>query len=109
MARKLRGFIFNQYGSGVEIKITNACLDNFPKTGKQDESVEAWVEKLRPYLDSIPAELIRRTLKSYGAWDVDELSDDEANLRRWLWLAVGNCKEQKARGEARYLWTVMEP
>jgi hypothetical protein len=109
MARRLRGFIFNPIGNSVEIKLTKACLDSFPRTGSQDDAVDEWVEKLRPYLDTIPADVIKAYLKSTGGWEEEELTDPEANLRRYLWLAVGNCLEQKAQGEKNYLWTYMEP
>lgn len=108
MARKLRGFVFNVCDSFVEVKITNECLESFPSYGARDDAVEEWVEKLRPYLDKIPADLVKRCLKATGGWEEDELADHEENLSRWLWLAVMNCREQKAQGEKRYLWTCME-
>ena len=35
----------------------------------------------------------RKYLHGYGAWDDDELSDHEQNLKRLVWLAGGNLRE----------------
>lgn len=41
-------------------------------------------------LDAIDDETMRRELGEYGAWDVDELADREANKARLIWLAAGD-------------------
>ena len=36
---------------------------------------------------------LREYLKEFGAWDQDELKDDNANLGRILWIMAGEIKE----------------
>lgn len=102
MARKLRGFVFNDTGSVIEVKLTRQCIEECAHQGKCDDDVEHWVGLLRPQLDEIAPDHVRACLKGYGAWDAEELADDEQNLRRFLWIAACNAKE------AGTCWTYME-
>lgn len=36
---------------------------------------------------------LRAELSEYGAWSPEELSDNSANLKRILWIACGNIRE----------------
>ena len=75
-------------GSGrVEIKITQAQIDNVCHTGANDAAVAA---ESKP--DINPA-LLKSILREYGAWDDAELSDHAANLGRVFWLACWDCFE----------------
>ena len=47
-------------------------------------------------LDAIGPEKIRAQLEEYGAWDENELADDEQNRQRIVWIAAGNIKEEQA-------------
>jgi hypothetical protein len=40
-------------------------------------------------LDAIGPDKMRDELREYGAWDAEELADDDANRRRVVWLAAG--------------------
>lgn len=66
------------------------CIDDCSAQGSVDDAVEYWVGKLN---FSVNPERARRCLKGYGAWDAEELADNDANVRRILWLACGNFKE----------------
>lgn len=46
-------------------------------------------------LDAIGPDTIRKELREYGAWDADELADDEANRERIAWIAAGNIREDE--------------
>lgn len=39
------------------------------------------------------ADTCRAYLFHYGAWDTDELSDHDANLRRLVWIVAGDIRE----------------
>jgi hypothetical protein len=45
-------------------------------------------------LNKIDPEDIRRELKSTGGWESEELTDNEANRERILWIAAGNIVEE---------------
>ena len=58
--------------------------------GPCDSDVARWLPRVEWLAD---ADTIRRTLKRYGAWDADELADDDANRARILWIACGDIRE----------------
>lgn len=43
----------------------------------------------------IDPSLVRDELKEYGAWSDEELSDDNENLIKAVWIAAGDIKESK--------------
>ena len=70
--------------------------------GACDDDVEAWSSRIDRPSDITPKAL-RAELKEYGAWDAEELADDDANWRRIIWLAACDIKEElasQAKGEA---------
>jgi hypothetical protein len=68
--------------------------------GAQFGDCEPYVTELRrvPYireqLDALDPEMVREELREYGAWDADELADDDFNLTRLLWLACGQASDE---------------
>lgn len=61
------------------------CDDDVKQLAR-DKKIQKMIEKIDP--DSIRAEL-----KEYGAWDSEELADDDDNILRILWIAAVNIKE----------------
>jgi len=59
------------------------------------EKVEVVLQdkKIAAQLDAIGFENIRDELKEYGAWNDDELTDDDANCTRIVCIAGGNIRE----------------
>lgn len=51
------------------------------------------VDEIRAQFETIKPESIRDELKEYGAWDDEELSDDQQNRARILWIACSNIRE----------------
>jgi len=41
-------------------------------------------------------EAIRKDLREFGAWDAEQLANDEENRARLLWGAACQIKEEKA-------------
>lgn len=64
-----------------------------------DDEVAATVRL--PYiaaqLDAMDADDIRAELKECGAWDADELADDEQNRHRLVWIAACDIREALAQ------------
>jgi hypothetical protein len=50
--------------------------------------------------DRINPDFIREELSEYGAWDADELADDQSNRERILWIAAGNIIEENTTQES---------
>lgn len=79
--------LFNRF----EIELPDECVRDCSHQGDCDEDVRHWVDKITL---AVPAKDIRAELKEYGSWDAEELSDDEANKRRIIWIAACNIKEE---------------
>jgi hypothetical protein len=81
-----------------EINMSNEQAESISQGGK--DAMPAVKELLkdptvRKQLDALSPDDIRSELKEYGAWDDDELADDEANKQRILWIAGGNISEDR--------------
>lgn len=72
--------------------------------GDCDSDVEHWAPLVaRP--EDATKEKIREELKECGAWDKDELDNDEVNWQRIVWIAAGNICENEyelARAKNRF-------
>lgn len=79
---------FNRF----EIELPDECVNDCSHQGQCDDDVAYWV----PRITFPDAELIREELKEQGAWDTEELADDEQNKNRILWIAAGNVKDELA-------------
>ena len=66
------------------------CIADCSAGGPVDDAVAYWIDRLQ--FDG-PSWLIRRHLRSYGAWSRRELCDHQANRRRLLWIWACNCRE----------------
>lgn len=63
--------------------------------GQGDQTTN--VERAKHYFALGDAQATAYALKQYGAWDADELSDNDANLGRVLWVMAGQLRDE---GEA---------
>lgn len=86
---------FNRF----EIELTKAQVTSVCTSGSNDAAVEILINvpKVRRQLNKIDPDAIRAELREYGAWDDDELADDDENRRRIIWLAAWNIYDDLAR------------
>ena len=84
----------------LEIEMTLEQAESASHQGRCDDDVASLVEELRGQLDKLDKEKVKESLKEYGAWNEEELSDHEANLQRLVWIASGDMVEE-ARNEQR--------
>ena len=75
-----------------ELTLTPEQIADCSHQGVCNADVEYWASRI-PELLTIPADAIRSCLQGYGAWDSEELQDDEQNRRRLLWIAAGYCMD----------------
>ena len=59
--------------------------------GQCDEDVAALAQELNLSLDP---EKVKAELREYGAWDAEELADEEQNLLRIVWIAASDIVEE---------------
>ena len=79
----------------IELQITKAQAQSCAHPGQCDADVAALRKNktIAKQLDALPPDLVRDSLREYGAWDDEELSDHDANLDRLLWIACCDVAE----------------
>lgn len=80
----------------VELKIPTAVIRSVCNPGPNDAAVADATQhpQIRGQLARLDAGRVRDALREYGAWDLDELQDPVANLRRILWCACWDLYEE---------------
>jgi len=84
------------YFNRFEIQMTKKQAVGASHPGACDDDADALlkVPSIRRQLDKIPASKIADELREYGAWDDEELKDEQANRARIVWIAAGNIREE---------------
>lgn len=82
-------------GNHCELAIDAQDADAILQPGKADDTVRAISEKpyIREQIAKLHADDIRAEVKESGAWDSEELSDDDANVQRLIWIFGCNIAE----------------
>lgn len=88
--------------ASLELKLPGGCWRQCSSPGSADDCVAYWMARpdIRKQLDSIDFEDSCRILYGYGAWEVEELMDFEANKQRLLWLACGDIRDNPGNQNA---------
>ncbi len=88
---------FNRFELNLPIAVVLSCS----QPGKDaSEDVKAALRRYPSLLADIrdlDPFLVREELAEYGAWDEDELADDEKNAERLVWLAACELKDELFR------------
>ncbi len=86
---------------GLELELTAEQARTGYHQGQCADDAESLMPELKPQLDKIDPEVLRKELREYGAWDEKELSDHKENLLRYVWLACGDVTEQIFEAESK--------
>lgn len=80
---------------GLEIVMTREQAESASHQGSCDADVAFLVKvpAIATQLDAFSPDEIRDALREYGAWDADELADEEQNRHRVVWSAANYIKE----------------
>lgn len=85
----MRTAYFNRFTLDIPGEAIPVCSHQ----GDCDDDVAHWASKItRP--SEITPELLAVELKEYGAWDTEELADDDQNWQRLIWIACCDLKEE---------------
>ena len=76
----------------IETAIPEDAIADCSASGRNDEAVDYWASKIERPERATP-ELLAACLKEYGAWDKEELEDDEQNWKRWVWIACHDLRD----------------
>jgi len=84
---------------GLEISMAREQAESASHQGSCDADVAILVKNpaIAAQLDAFAPDEIRAALKEYGAWDAEELADDEQNRHRAVWSAANDIKENLPR------------
>jgi hypothetical protein len=86
---------------GLGLNMTKRDAFSASHSGQCDSDVAALVKKpaIAQQLDAMSPDDIRDGLKESGAWDTEELKDDQQNRRRAVWLAACDIRENWSKNE----------
>lgn len=84
---------FNRFELNLPLAIVVACSQPGQNASSDVEQALRNI-KLLHQLDQMDMEDIREELAEYGAWDEEQLADDEENLRRLVWVAAGQLRDE---------------
>ena len=87
------------YFDRLSIEMPDDAVSDCSHQGRCDDDVAHWVRSGQIKFNGTP-ENSRRELAEYGAWDDEELADDDQNLHRILWIAAGNIQEEERSHKA---------
>jgi hypothetical protein len=81
------------YFNRFTLDLPDAAVPDCSHQGACDEDVAYWSARIqRPGI--ITPALLAAELKEYGAWDDEQLADDDDNWQRLIWIAAGNIREE---------------
>lgn len=86
---------WNESMGRIELQISREDAESASHPGPCDADVARLrnVPYIRKQLDRLPSAVVVECLREYGAWDADELADNDANLDRLLWIACCDISE----------------
>lgn len=87
---------YTVYFDRGELTLPLQCVRDCSRPGPADDAVAYWVDRVS--FDGIDADGIRAELAECGAWDDDELADDDENRARFLWVAAGRAADELREG-----------
>ena len=87
---------------GVFIELTIDQVESGSHQGQCDDDIAELLKApaIAEQLDKIGPDALRLAMKEVGAWDADELANDDDNRSRALWQACCNAKEDMRDSEA---------
>ena len=79
-------------GNYVELNILKRDAEVGYHQGQCDKDIERLLQEpyIKKQFDRINPQKIVNELREYGAWDEEELKDEQANRARLLWLFCGD-------------------
>lgn len=80
---------------GFSIVMTKVQAQSASHQGQCDNDVMALSKdkKIARQIAKINLVLIAAELKEWGAWDSEQLADNDQNVQRLLWIIAGNINE----------------
>lgn len=82
---------FNRFSLDLPDEAVSSCYHS----GACDEDFNYYSNLINRPVEITP-EKLKSELKEYGAWDENELENDEDNWKRIIWLAAGNIQEEES-------------
>lgn len=76
----------------IELAISPEDAAKGSHSGRCDDDIAALraVPYIAEQLAALPPDVVKKSLREWGAWNDDDMADHDANLSRLLWLACGD-------------------
>ena len=90
------GFLWTNGSGNIELQFTQEQAESVPLSGAADAAIDDLMldEEIIAQVRELSVEDVREELREYGAWDEEELSDHTSNVRRLIWLAAYQVREE---------------
>lgn len=85
---------FNRFELNLPIAVVLSCSQPGKDASEDVKDALRRYPSLLADIRDLDQFLVREELAEYGAWDEDELADDEKNAERLVWLAACDLKEE---------------
>ena len=79
-----------------ELRLSGQCVLDCSHSGQCDDDVAYWTPFVLAQIErddfhnKPTVDKVRHELNEMGAWNDDQLSDDDENWERLIWIAAGN-------------------
>lgn len=74
----------------VEVVVPGQAILDLSASGPVDDAAEYWAQEGRTWgWEDVDPQDVASELAEYGAWDEEDLKDEDANRERFLWTAAG--------------------
>lgn len=96
------GIWWSSSSGDIEIQLTKDQAESASVGGVDNESAIDDLltnPEISSQFDDISDDALKSELEGYGAWDDEELSDREMNIKRVLWLAAGDISDGLVEGD----------
>jgi len=90
------GIWWSSSSGRIEIQLTKDQAESASVGGVDNESAIDELltnPEISSQFDDISDDILKSELEEYGAWDDEELSDREMNIKRVIWLAAGEISD----------------
>jgi hypothetical protein len=92
----------------VEVVVPGQAILDLSASGPVDDAAEYWSQEGRTWgWGDVDPRDVARDLAEYGAWDEEDLKDEDLNRERFLWTAACSVAEEAEPDEHRVIHSVL--
>lgn len=88
--------LYNYSNYSNDLRLTRKDAESATHSGDCEGDVIILMEKkyIKKQLDLLNPDNLKKELSEYGAWNDEELSNHNDNIKRWVWISAGDIVER---------------